>query len=277
MAFPILGTPVPQFFDSAGDPLASGTITTLTPANAVKASYPSATDADAGTNGTSGDITLDSRGEPTSTQYWGRDNEIYKVVIKDSDASTVHTMLNIRQPAHNRRAAVTFTSTDATPTVAESNVFITAGTTAITDFDDGEVGDVITIKGASSITITHNGNILLKGLVNFDMKSNDTLTLAMFQDQVWNEIGRKTTIKETLTAGTGISSGTGTLYKASITRDGTITKTSILIDLTGLRSTAADDIIGVDGTSLDCHIGQITAAENGTIPVSYTHLRAHET
>jgi len=38
-----------------------------------------------------------------------------------------------------------------------------------------------------------------------------------------------------------------------------------MIDLTGLRSTAIGDIIGVDGTALACHIGQITAARNGTI------------
>lgn len=42
--------------------------------------------------------------------------------------------------------------------------------------------------------------------------------------------------------------------------------TEILIDLTGLNSKNTDlDIIGVDGTSNPCHIGQITAAQNGAI------------
>ena len=66
-------------------------------------------------------------------------------------------------------------------------------------------------------------------------------------------------------AGTGITGGTGTIYRSSVIREGGIIKTSILIDLTGLRSTANGDIIGVDGTSNVCHIGQITAARNGTI------------
>ena len=66
-------------------------------------------------------------------------------------------------------------------------------------------------------------------------------------------------------AGTGITGGTGTIYRISVIREGGIIKTSILIDLTGLRSTASGDIIGVDGTSNVCHIGQITAARNGTI------------
>jgi hypothetical protein len=66
-------------------------------------------------------------------------------------------------------------------------------------------------------------------------------------------------------AGTGITGGTGTVYRSSVIREGGIIKTTILIDLTGLRSTANGDIIGVNGTSNVCHIGQITAARNGTI------------
>jgi hypothetical protein len=66
-------------------------------------------------------------------------------------------------------------------------------------------------------------------------------------------------------AGTGITTGTGTIYRSSVQRVGGIITTRILIDLTGLRSTGGSDIIGVNGTALVCHIGQITAARNGTI------------
>jgi hypothetical protein len=66
-------------------------------------------------------------------------------------------------------------------------------------------------------------------------------------------------------AGTGITTGTGTIYRTSVQRSGGIITTRILIDLTGLRSTGSGDIIGVNGTALVCHIGQITAARNGTI------------
>ena len=51
------------------------------------------------------------------------------------------------------------------------------------------------------------------------------------------------------TAGTGITTGTGTIYANSAVKTGGIYKTEILIDLTGLRSTGAGDIIGVNGTS----------------------------
>jgi hypothetical protein len=66
-------------------------------------------------------------------------------------------------------------------------------------------------------------------------------------------------------AGTGITTGSGTLYRSSVQRVGGIITTRILIDLTGLRSTGGADIIGVNGTALVCHIGQITAAQNGTV------------
>ena len=66
-------------------------------------------------------------------------------------------------------------------------------------------------------------------------------------------------------AGTGITTGTGTIYRTAVQRVGGIITTRILIDLTGLRSTGSGDIIGVNGTALVCHIGQITAAQNGTI------------
>jgi hypothetical protein len=71
---------------------------------------------------------------------------------------------------------------------------------------------------------------------------------------------------QTLTtgAGAGITGGTGTVYQNSVQLSGGIYTTRILIDLTGLASSTTDlDIIGV-GTSA-AHLGQITAAQNGTI------------
>ncbi len=68
----------------------------------------------------------------------------------------------------------------------------------------------------------------------------------------------------TMTAGSGFP-GTGTIYKSSVTRDGEIVKTTIVIDLTGAKSSTTDlDIIGTH-VSNPAHIGQITAALNGTI------------
>lgn len=57
--------------------------------------------------------------------------------------------------------------------------------------------------------------------------------------------------------------GTGTVYKSSVKADGDFIKTQIYIDLTGAKSSTTDlDIIGNTGAA---HIGQITAAVNGTI------------
>ncbi len=79
---------------------------------------------------------------------------------------------------------------------------------------------------------------------------------------------------QNITPGTGISTATGGLYKANVTYAGDLIKTEILVDLTGLSSAAAADIIGVNDAE-NCHIGQITAALNGTIAAG--HLECFET
>lgn len=85
---------------------------------------------------------------------------------------------------------VDFTSGDATPSVKNANVFETTGTTAITDFDDGIIGQVIMIKATANITITDGAPIILAGSVDYAMTDTDTLTLCMFDDQIWQEISR---------------------------------------------------------------------------------------
>lgn len=85
---------------------------------------------------------------------------------------------------------VTTLADDATPTVQAGNLFKTGGTTTITDFDAGLVGQTIKILAAHSVTITDGAPIILAGGANFDMVATDTLTLTMFDDQVWQEVSR---------------------------------------------------------------------------------------
>lgn len=71
---------------------------------------------------------------------------------------------------------------------------------------------------------------------------------------------------QTLTtpAAAGFTGGTGTIYKSSVQLSGGIYETKILFDLTGLGSSTTDlDIIGVGASA--AHMGQITAAQNGTL------------
>ena len=73
---------------------------------------------------------------------------------------------------------------------------------------------------------------------------------------------------EAVSAGTGITTGTNTVYKSSVVKVGGIFETNIYIDLTGLSSNAPGDIIGKASTA-NSHIGQITTAVNGTIVGGY--------
>lgn len=72
--------------------------------------------------------------------------------------------------------------------------------------------------------------------------------------------------RETLSvpAGTGITTGTDTVYKNSIERRGDLIITRLYVDIDGLTSAAAGDIIGVNDAS-SCHIGRIVTADCGTI------------
>jgi hypothetical protein len=68
-----------------------------------------------------------------------------------------------------------------------------------------------------------------------------------------------------MTEGTGISGATNEICEHQVSRIGGLYKTEIVIDLTSLNSGGtAGDIIGKADTA-NCHIGQITAAKNGTI------------
>lgn len=87
-------------------------------------------------------------------------------------------------------SVVTLTN-DATPSVAESTLFKTGGTTTITDFDDGVVGQTIRILSEHAVTITDGTNILLDGSANFVMADGDVLVLTMYNDQVWVEDSRQ--------------------------------------------------------------------------------------
>ena len=70
---------------------------------------------------------------------------------------------------------------------------------------------------------------------------------------------------QAMTAGTGITTGVGTVYLAFVEEVGPVIKTTIFIDLTGLASSTAGDIIGKDGGTANCHFGRVTTAVNGLI------------
>jgi hypothetical protein len=67
-----------------------------------------------------------------------------------------------------------------------------------------------------------------------------------------------------MTKGAGVSAME--TYVTSVSKDGGIITTRIVVDLTGLVGSATDlDIIGNTGGATSAHIGQITAAINGTL------------
>lgn len=192
MAFPILGSPRPQFVDSSGSPYASGTLSVLEPADDTnKTYYPTADDADAGTNGSTGDITLNSSGYPGNGLY-GIDDEKYKLVLKDSSGSTIWTeddiRLPVRLPTLYGKTAQTLTDAGAV-TLTESTTFlVTTGAAAITLADGVENQEKFIVMktdgGDATLTPTNFSN---GTTITFD-DVGDSAHL-IFMDGSWSWIG----------------------------------------------------------------------------------------
>lgn len=77
----------------------------------------------------------------------------------------------------------------ATPSVASGSLFVTGGTTAITNFTGGTEGQRITIVAEHSITITRGSAMRMAGAANFVMDIYDTIEFVR-RGNVWNEVSR---------------------------------------------------------------------------------------
>lgn len=75
-----------------------------------------------------------------------------------------------------------------TPSVKGGRYFVSGGTTAITDFDDGYTGQPITVIGAHTLTITDGAHIVLDGSASMSMTTNDNLVLIQRADTKWYQL-----------------------------------------------------------------------------------------
>ena len=89
-----------------------------------------------------------------------------------------------------RNSVVGRLANSATPSVIGGQVFKTGDTRRVTDFDDGVVGQEIVILAEHRKTVRDNAAIILAGGEDYAMTPGDTLTLRMFNDQVWHEVAR---------------------------------------------------------------------------------------
>jgi hypothetical protein len=219
MAFPILGTPKPQFFDSSGSPLSSGTLSVLNPADDTnKASYPTYDDAEAATNANVNPVVLDARGEPPNG-LWGLDSEDYKLVLKDSAGTTIWTADDITmggntqagigkilypQTSNESTAGVTPTNYEYEPAdirrygavVDGSTDDYTAVNNALTAYNTVYFPEGTTVVG-TTITLSENQNIVGEGWRQSEIKADTGLTTSLVI------IDDRCMIKDVLLSGTG--------------------------------------------------------------------------
>ncbi|HUS95824.1 MAG TPA: right-handed parallel beta-helix repeat-containing protein, partial [Hyphomicrobiaceae bacterium] len=156
MAFPILGTPKPQFLDSTGAPASGGSISVLDPTtDAEKASYPTADDADAGTNANTNPITLNARGEPPG--LWGLDDTAYKLIIADAKGATLYPIDDLRTSARHTQS---FSQTASGDMSAALNAAFDAATGKVLVFTNPQ-----TYSFTSKLTIHAGTTVFFNGTV----------------------------------------------------------------------------------------------------------------
>lgn len=131
---------------------------------------------------------LEHQGE----HFWGDGSGSGDVRLYRGGAGILATDTNLRVSGRIHNNDLDTLTNTATPSVAAGNVFITGGTTTITDLTGGTHSQVIIIKAVHTLTITHGASTInLQGDVNFDMVTGDNLTL-FYDGTDWWESSRRT-------------------------------------------------------------------------------------
>ena len=135
-------------------------------------------------------IDLPPRFEFTETEQEKKDREVEEYLSKLTNHLDEMFKRLFNRTSEPYSWGIRTLTDDATPSVQNGRLFLTGGTTTITDFDDGREGQLITIISEHAITITDGTNIFLNGSANFVMAATDTLSLVCKADGKWYEIGR---------------------------------------------------------------------------------------
>lgn len=168
MSFPYLNA-YQQFFDSSGSPLASGTIEFRDPtSNNLINSYPTADDADAQTNANDNPLTLNASGAAASGLFL-EDGVAYKVILKDSDGTTIATHDDVRCPQYtapvtNPTIIVTKKSVGITGLIPSLDFTVQSYTRNATIVEDR------TLLASASATATNNNNVLAALIADLTQK-----------------------------------------------------------------------------------------------------------
>ena len=130
-------------------------------------------------------------------------------------------------------------------------------TSVVLDTDGGDLTLTVTggfnAGGETSIVFSDAGDMVAL----MSVKTGTT-----FQ---WTEVTHEGTNIGDMATSSGVGIASADNFASGVERIGSLFKTTIIIDIDGLHSsTTLADIIGGTGLA-SCHLGQITAARNGTI------------
>ena len=116
------------------------------------------------TNATAGDVTKVATPVDNEIGVWTGDGTIEGDTNLTWDGSILIVTGNL-SVSGSTVFTISTLANSATPSVSGGRIFLTGGTTAITDLTNGAIGQEIIILAEATITITDNGNFFLAGFV----------------------------------------------------------------------------------------------------------------
>lgn len=144
----------------------------------------------------------------------------------------------------------------------DGKIIIAEGSTVPTDATAGYAPGCLFLKRAGAVFAGLYVNDGSATSCDFNAKASVDLSGLTVSATELNRLDDDNAVLSTL-AGTAIT-GSAETYKTSVLKVGSIYLTQIVLDLTGLDAIATDgDVIGK--STNPAHLGQITAARNGTI------------
>ena len=222
-----------QALDSNGDPLSGGKVYTyIAGTSTPAATYPTETDADAGTNANANPVILDSRGEASIVAAGA-----VKIILKDSDDNTINTTDYINTASNdvidgNGNELLTFTAVSSA--VNNFNVSnSSAGNDVIlsSEGDDSNIDIRLNPKGSGVIVLDSDVTVSSDATITGDaaVTGNTTLTGSLVADGLSYPTADGTAGQYMLTDGAGtlsFDSPITSVVLQTFTASGTYTPTT---------------------------------------------------
>lgn len=185
--------PITQFFDSSGNPLDSGTLTSYSPGTTTpKSLYTTAT----GTTALANPVTLNESGGIQTDNAGAFGTGLYDLLIKDRTGNTVYSLASV---GHQADIDTTAATTRLVKRTHNSNTTASTGTTVLpldNTIPQNTEGDLIVTVNHTPLSAANT----LRITVSYYMSASAGVpAIALFQDSIANALSARAGVSSAVT------------------------------------------------------------------------------